>query len=106
MTREQLVPRRGVCETIPGGEFTESLLVWGEEGPVWREEAPKGIPAPTLEEILEEIAGLGAEFCYEDIIFDGRSHPYPTDAETALLLWFMLWRKELERARREAARCG
>lgn len=61
---ESIVPPPELCTQIPDGEFRDSALVWcrvrGENDVCPREQwvgfgGTSPIPAPTLEEILEEI---------------------------------------------------
>lgn len=49
---------------------------------------PVFYPSPTLEEILDSLADLGASFCTNGIQIDNRFYEYPIEAEEALRLWF------------------
>ena len=63
-TLERIVPHLELCKQIPAGEFEDSALVWcrvrGEDVVCAREHwvgvfGMSPVPAPTLEEVLEEI---------------------------------------------------
>ena len=64
---KSIVPPLELCKKIPAGEFEDSALVWcrvrGENAVCQREQwvgvfGMSPVPAPTLEEILEEIGKL------------------------------------------------
>lgn len=104
---ESIVPRVEFCKLIPSGEFEDSALVWDIHGKFDRWHVEKrvkrsvrfgdygrmspphaDISAPTLEEILDALADLGADFCQYEFQIGNKSYCYPTGMEEALLLWF------------------
>ena len=94
---ENIVPPLELCRRIPAGEFEDTALVWvydmdGLEMVMPREvvqfEGTKMIDAPTLEEILDALADLGADFLMHELQIGNKSCCYPTGAEEALRLWF------------------
>ena len=116
-TLERIVPPLELCKQIPAGEFEDAALVWVYDDVVgflcrtsgceqihkkeWQLEHnhPRKIairrkcgqeiyPAPTLEEILDSLADLGADFCMREFQIGNKSYFYPTGVEEALLLWF------------------
>lgn len=64
MRIEDLVPPLKLCKQIPKGKFKDSALVWCEDEDGLELVMPReiaefekeGIPAPTLQEILEDMA--------------------------------------------------
>ena len=64
MRIEDLVPPMKLCKQIPAGKFKDSALVWREDEDGLELVMPReiaefekeGIPAPTLQEILEDMA--------------------------------------------------
>ena len=94
---ESIVPPVELCKLIPDGEFRDSALVWcrvrGEDAVCPRTQwvgvgGTRPIPAPTLEEILDEYCAIGADFCMREFQIGNKSYCYPTGVEEALLLWF------------------
>ena len=101
-----IVPPPELCTQIPDGEFRDSALVWcrvrGENDVCTREHwvgvfGTSPIPAPTLEEILDEYCAIGADFCMHEFQVGNKSYCYPTGAEEALLLWFKVKGIEVEK---------
>lgn len=104
---ESIVPPLELCRMIPAGEFEDSALVWdihgkfdkwhvekrvkrsvrfGDYGRMYSPHAD--ISAPTLEEILDALADLGADFLMREFQIGNKSYYYPTGVEDALRLWF------------------
>ena len=100
---ENLVPPLELCKKIPAGEFEDSALVWEERTGISRNylvklREPEDIsykveltgvnyfPAPTLEEILDDLF-FTAVFCKGGIWIIDRFYEYPTESEEALRLW-------------------
>lgn len=93
-----LVPAPWLCVQIPDGGFKDSALVWGvsvrgEDVVCLREHwvgcaGTTPIPAPTLEEVLDALASLGADFLMQELQIGNKSYCYPTESEEALRLWF------------------
>ena len=93
---ESIVPPLELCKQIPEGEFTDTALArYNFHGILilrWRDNLEKlngvrPIPAPTLEEILDDIF-FTAVFCKGGIWIIDRFYEYPTESEEALRLWF------------------
>lgn len=100
---ESIVPPVELCKRIPAGEFEDTALVWcrvrGEDVVCPREHwvgvfGMSPVPAPTLEEILDALDDLGADFCTHEFQIGNKSYCYPTGVEEAILLWFEI--KEIE----------
>lgn len=107
-TLEDIVPSRHLCTQIPHGCFADSLLVWAiapEDFVILRRphEHDENFPAPTLQEILEAIAGEPYldvfldkchGFCYEACAVRQGEHKrkqYSTSpADVMLKLWLAL----------------
>lgn len=94
---KSIVPPPDLCKQIPAGELEDSALVWcrvrGEDVVCEREHwvgvfGMSPVPAPTLEEVLDSLADLGADFCMREFQIGNKSYCYPTGAEEAILLWF------------------
>lgn len=94
---KSLVPAPWLCVQIPDGGFKASALVWcrvrGEDVVCPRDQwvgfdGTTPIPAPTLEEILDALADLGADFLMQELQIGNKSYCYPTESEEALRLWF------------------
>lgn len=101
---KSIVPPLELCKRIPAGEFEDSVLMWRERiGNISRDERvkirePEDIsykvesatvnyfPAPTLEEILDDLF-FTAVFCKGGIWIIDRFYEYPTESEEALRLW-------------------
>ena len=102
---ESIVPPLDLCKKIPAGEFEDSALVWyrfwreynvrPREQWIWPEE-DRPVPAPTLEEILDALADLGADFLMHEFQLGNKSYCYPTGVEEAILLWFEIKRIEVQ----------
>ena len=123
-TLERIVPPVELCKQIPAGEFEDSALVFrfdhqqaGKMFPETNEDErffyveerkmvefaqrnmvnpPPMFPAPTLEEILDALADLGADFCMHEFQIGNESYCYPTGVEEAILLWFEIQGIEVE----------
>ena len=92
---KSIVPPPELCTQIPDVEFRDSALVWcrvrGENDVCPREQwvgvgGRNPIPAPTLEEILDDLF-FTAVFCKGGIWVIDRFYEYPTESEEALRLW-------------------
>ena len=111
---ESIVPPPELCKQIPAGEFEDSALVYrfdhqqaGKMFPGTNEDErffyveeremvefaqrnmvnpPPMFPAPTLEEILDDLF-FTAVFCKGGIWIIDRFYEYPTKSEEALRLW-------------------
>jgi len=103
---ESIVPPLELCKRIPAGEFEDSALVWVVKGD-HEECAPRTMfnaipnswnvyPAPTLEEILDEMVSFRASFCVHGMAIGNNFYGYPTSAEEALLMWLKLKGIEVE----------
>ena len=106
-TLERIVPPLELCKRIPAGEFEDSAMVWVDGNT----QNPKDIfveprryaidgtfiPAPTLEEILDEMVSFRASFCVHGMAIGNNFYGYPTSAEEALRLWFKVKGIEVER---------
>ena len=104
---ERIFPPLELCKRIPAGEFEDSALVWVDGNT----QNPKDIfveprryaidgtfiPAPTLEEILDEMVSFRASFCVHGMAIGNNFYGYPTSAEEALRLWFKVKGIEVER---------
>ena len=124
-TLEKIVPSLRLCKRIPAGEFEDSALVWVYDDVVgflcrtsgceqihkkeWQlqKNHPRKIairrkcgqeiyPAPTLEEILDEMVSFRASFCVHGMAIGNNFYGYPTSAEEALLMWLKLKGIEVE----------
>lgn len=69
MTLENLVPSLELCKQIPAGHFADSALIWFFDGRDWWVNAREfdsqpdyEYPAPTLAEILREMASYPNRF--------------------------------------------
>ena len=122
---ESIVPPLELCKLIPAGEFEDSALVWVYDDVIgflcrtsgceqihkkeWqlKHNHPRKIairrkcgqeiyPAPTLEEILDSLDDLGADFCMCEFQIGNKSYFYPTGVEEALRLWFKVKGIEVE----------
>lgn len=111
---ENIVPSPDLCKKIPAGEFEDSVLMWRERiGNISRDDRvkirePEDIsykvesaevnyfPAPTLEEILNEMVSFRASFCVHGMAIGNNFYGYPTSAEEALRLWFKVKGIEVE----------
>ena len=105
---ESIVPPLELCKRIPAGEFEDSALVWTAHGVRSVEELSRlefcknlpirkmTFPAPTLEEILDALADLGADFLMREFQLGNKSYCYPTGVEEALRLWFKVKGIEVE----------
>ena len=106
-TLERIVPPLELCKQIPAGEFRDPVLVWKERIGNSRDarvkiREPEDIsykvesvevnyfPAPTLEEILDEMVSFRASFCVHGMAIGNNFYGYPTSAEEALLMWLKL----------------
>lgn len=97
---ENIVASLELCKKIPVGEFEDTALVWVVKGD-HEECAPRTMfnaipnswkvyPAPTLEEILDEMVSFRASFCDHGMAIGNNFYGYPTSAEEALLMWLKL----------------
>ena len=103
---ESIVASLELCRKIPAGEFEDTALVWidgNTQNPEYvfvepRRYAIDGtfIPAPTLEEILDEMVSFRASFCVHGMAIGNNFYGYPTSAEEALRLWFKVKGIEVE----------
>lgn len=104
---ESIVPPLELCKQIPAGEFEDTALVFrpyvarvdNKVCPRAQCEVVVGdrpVPAPTLEEILDALADLGADFCQCEFQIGNKSYCYPTGVEEALRLWFKVKGIEVE----------
>lgn len=98
---KRIVPPWQLCKAIPNGEFTETVFFWHvnangvKQISVNTKLARESVdvrfvsvyPAPTLEEILLEIAHCGADFYDEGYMIEDKSYFYPTETDTALQQW-------------------
>ena len=94
---ESIVPPVELCKQIPAGEFEDSAMTWYNFHGIpilrWRDNLGKltGVrptPAPTLEEVLDALADLGADFLMQELQIGNKPYCYPTESEEALRLWF------------------
>ena len=99
---KNIVPPVELCKQIPVGEFEDTALVWcrvrGEDGVCQREHwvgvfGMSPVPAPTLEEVLEEIGKVES--------WDTATITRPIGAntrivDTALKRWFEVKGIEVE----------
>lgn len=102
---ESLVPPVELCKQIPAGEFEDTALArYNFHGvPIlrFRDNLEKltgvrPIPAPTLEEVLDEMVSFRASFCVHGMAIGNNFYGYPTSAEEALRLWFKVKGVEVE----------
>lgn len=114
-TLESLVPPLELCKQIPKGAFADSALVWiikaQEEPEVWERDTTNNIPpiwskypAPTLAEILKDLAETHDDACcfnateagiwYVQVenfeVVEERSERDANPATAALKLWLEL----------------
>ena len=121
---ESIVPPVELCKLIPEGEFKDSALVWEksekyfqateiidyEYKVVARDESKGGFPAPTLEEIINELPhkykdgrfSVGDNYIeydtYDGFLVDGTDFCSEPEgfAAAAIRLWFMVNGSEVE----------
>lgn len=122
---ESIVPPVAMCKLIPAGEFEDSALVWVksekhfqaldvmdyEYKVVARDESKGGFPAPTLEEIINELPDeyndgrldIGTDYLeyitYDEFLVDDAYFCSEQDgfAAAALRLWFKVKGVEVEK---------
>lgn len=117
MELEDLVPPMELCKQIPAGKFEDSTLVWAVNGSSYFVEQRELIeyalwgrivaPAPTLQEILADLAkdGLSPKihaFMHgENLMWNIASEKYgESAAEIALKLWFELTAEKSDKSDR------
>lgn len=108
---KSIVPPVELCKRIPEGEFEGSVFAW--RYPAYDERNRRLLngwevievnwyavkeykkkyderffPAPTLEEVFDALADLGADFLMQELQIGNKSYCYPTGVEEALRLWF------------------
>ena len=102
-----LVPSLSECQTIPAGEFTDTIFLWREKGkygtvqlndPVLKNEliadGYKFYPAPTFEEIIDDIEKFKrASVLGSTIIVGNDCYDWPSESQQALGLWFRIREK-------------
>ena len=103
---KSIVPPLELCKQIPEGEFEDSAMAWYNFHGVlilrWRDNLEnltgvRPIPAPTLEEILDDFFFNGAVFCNCGIVIKNDFYEYPTESEKALRMWFEIKGIEVEK---------
>lgn len=101
---ESIIPTLEQCVEIPAGMFQNTVFIWRDReiGAVpdmnikaLRELYGTGIiyPAPTLEEIIEDLGNYNIRFLEEHMLIDGKLYHYPTEATSALDLWFQVYKE-------------
>ena len=116
---EKIVASLELCKLIPAGEFEDTVFAW--RYPTYDERNRRLLskwhiievnwdavkeykkkyderffPAPTLEEILDEMVSFRASFCVHGMAIGNNFYGYPTSAEEALRLWFKVKGIEVE----------
>ena len=107
---QKIVPPLEHCKKIPAGEFTKTVFIWEEtldcsdcriglNTPNVNEvSAFQGLniyPAPTLEEILNDIWEYTQANFTTDYIVDGTTlYKFPTECTEALKTWFCVLKKQ------------